>query len=168
MINNIKEKKGFSLVEIMLTLVFISFAFLPIYNLFRFGSAGTVNNIYEVTATNYASDMVNFVRELKVYQVEKLIGKSLLLKNDEDISKTFKRIGIVAPVSTKVPFVRSLEFKKFKGRNKKGLLGISGFLSDLINQRRSVANYLAKVKVEFPRNTGKGKDDVVLYTILMD
>eukprot|EP01156_Anaeramoeba_ignava_P009813 Anaeramoba_ignava/a478257_7.p2 GENE.a478257_7~~a478257_7.p2 ORF type:complete len:169 (+),score=12.07 a478257_7:1308-1814(+) len=168
MLNKSKKNKGFSLIEIMLTLVFISLAFLPIYNLFRFGSAGTANNISEVTATNYASDMVNFLRELKVYQIKDVVGKDLLLKNDEDISKTFKKIGLAPPVSAESPFLRSLELKKFKGKNKKGILGISGFLSDLINQRRAVPNYLAKVKVEFPRNTGKGKDDVTLYTIIMD
>jgi len=50
------------MIEVLVALVFVSFSFLPIYNLFRFGQLGTVSNEKEVEATNYASDLTNFMR----------------------------------------------------------------------------------------------------------
>jgi hypothetical protein len=165
-----KRKSAFSLVEVMMALIFLSFAFLPIYNLFRFGSQGTVNNVYEVTGTNYASDMVNFVRDLRFYQIEKAGGKSekIKLKNDEEIQSFFTKIDLTAPPATEKPFTRSLELTRFKGKDTRGPLGIIGVLSDLIMKRRSVPNYLIKVKVAFPRSTGGGNDDVTLYSLVVE
>lgn len=163
-------KKGFSIVEILIALIFMSLAFLPIYNLFRFGSQGTANNIHEVTANNYASDLVNFVRDLKVHQIESAAGnsKKILLNNDPDIKAFFARIGLSAPPEALHPFKRSLYMEKFKGRDTTGVVGIIGWLSDLLNKRRSVPNFMVKVRVEFPRSSGGGLDDVTLFSLVMD
>lgn len=163
-------KKGFSLIEILIALIFLSLAFLPVYNLFRFGSQGTANNIQEVTANNYASDLVNFVRDLKYYQVENAAGssKKIQLNNDADIKAFFSKINLSAPPEALHPFKRSLYLEKFKGRDSTGVAGIIGWLSDLLNQRRSVPNFLVKVKVEFPRSSGGGLDDVTLFSLVMD
>lgn len=168
------RKQAFSLIEILMALVFISLAFLPIYNLFRYGKQGTVNNLNEVIATNYASDMINFVRDLKTYQIDKMLGgpkKDVEFKTDSSIASVFKKINKIVPLAAEEPYSRSMTFSHYKGRNKKGLLGVVGWISDLINQRRSVPNYLVKVTVEFPKvNSRKGDkpDDVTLYTVVMD
>ncbi|MDD3146804.1 MAG: hypothetical protein PHD82_05835 [Candidatus Riflebacteria bacterium] len=165
------RRNAFSLVEVMIALIFMSFAFLPIYNLFRFGSQGTVNNVYEVTGTNYASDLINFVRDLRFYQIEKAGGKSdkITLKNDAEIKAFFEKIGLTAPPETIKPFERSLELSRFKGVDSRGPLGIVGWLSDLIQKRRSVPNYLIKVKVDFPRTSGgAGNDDVTLFSLVVE
>lgn len=165
------RRQAFSLVEVMIALIFLSFAFLPIYNLFRFGSQGTVNNVNEVTGTNYASDLINFVRDLRFYQIDNAGGKSekITLKNDDEIKAFFDKIGLTAPPATIAPFSRSLELSRFKGRDTRGPLGIVGWLSDLILQRRSVPNYLINVKVTFPRTSGgPGNDDVTLFSMVVE
>ena len=166
-----KKKAAFSLLEILMALVFISMAFLPIYNLFRYGKQGTVNNLNEVTATNYASDMIDFVRQLKVYQIKAMLnGKTseVAYNNDNAISSAFNKIGKVTPPKVKKPYSRSMSFKYFAGKNKRGLFGIIGWISDFINKRRSVPNYLVNVTVSFPNSIGKKRDNVTLYTIVMD
>lgn len=167
-----KHRHAFSLVEVMIALIFMSFAFLPIYNLFRFGSQGTVNNVNEVTATNYASDMINFVRELRYYQIEQAGGSSdkIKLNNDGEIKAFFQKIGLTAPPETTRPFARSLELTRFKGRDTRGPLGVIGWLSDLIHKRRSVPNYLVWVRVTFPRPAGGagGDDDVTLFSLVLE
>lgn len=164
------RKHGFSMVELMIALIFISFAFLPIYNLFRFGSQGTTNNVNEVTATNYASDMVNFVRDLRYYQIEQAGDSSdkIELNNDSEIKTFFQKIDLNAPPETRKPFVRSLKMNRFKGKDTRGPLGIIGWLSDLINKRRSVPNYLVTVKVSYPKSTGGAGDDVTLFSLVME
>jgi len=163
-------KKGFSIIEILIALIFLSLAFLPVYNLFRFGSQGTVNNIHEVTANNYASDLINFVRDLKIHQIESAAdnNKKIQLNNDEDIKAFFRRINLNAPPEALHPFKRSLYLEKFKGRDTTGVVGIIGWLSDLLNQRRSVPNFLVRVKVEFPRSSGVGLDNVTLFSMVVD
>ncbi|GAB4282124.1 MAG: hypothetical protein Kow0029_27550 [Candidatus Rifleibacteriota bacterium] len=167
---NVMFRKAFSMIEVLITMVFLSFAFLPLYNLFQFGQKGTTNNIQEVTATNYASDMINFVREIKFTDFEKAAGsvENFKLPNDEKIAAFFKRINLKVPPACEKPFQRSMEVRKFKGRDARGPLGVVGWLSDLLNKRRSVPNYLVTVMVEFPRQRGGGKDQVRLYTIVMD
>lgn len=167
---SMKHNSAFSLIEVLIALIFVSLAFLPIYNLFRFGSQGTVNNVHEVTANNYASDLVNFIRDLKVYQIDAAIGgsKKITLGNDADISNFFKKLDLAAPPSTLHPYKRILEMEKFKGRDVTGPVGIVGWISDLLNNRRSVPNYLVRVRVEFPRSSGGGMDDVTLFSLVMD
>ncbi len=165
-----KHRAAFSLVEVMIALIFLSFAFLPIYNLFRFGSQGTVNNVYEVTGTNYASDLINFVRDLRFYQIEQAGGKSdkITLKNDSEIKAFFEKIDLAAPPAAVEPFARSMEMSRFKGRATIQSSGLLPWLSDLINKRRSTPNYLVSVKVTFPRTTGGGSDDVTLFSLVVE
>ena len=89
------RRNGFSMLEIVVALVFVACAFLPIYNLFRTGSIGTASNINENIATNYASDMINFLRDLRYYQIEKADdSKKLTFSNDEETQAFFKKIVI--------------------------------------------------------------------------
>ena len=165
-----RRRHAFSLVEVMIALIFLSFAFLPVYNLFRFGSQGTVNNVYEVTGTNYASDLINFVRDLRFYQIDQAGGSSdkITLKNDDEIKAFFDKAGLKAPPAVIEPFARSLELSRFKGGDTRGILGVIGWLSDLIHKRRSVPTYLVNVKVTFPRTTGGGHDDVALFSMVVE
>ena len=164
------QRKAFSMLEILISLIVVAVAFLPIYNLFRFGSQGAVNNIYEVTASNYAADLINFVRDIRSHQIKTVAGNSnkITLSSDEQIATFFSRIGLTAPPPVKTPFSRRLELEKFSGRDVTGPAGIIGWLSDLINKRRSVPNYLICVKVEFPRMNSSEKDDVTLFSMAMD
>lgn len=165
-----RSQKAFSMVEVLVTMVFLSMAFLPIYNLFSFGQRGTTNNLNEIAATNYASDLVNFIREIKFYNFEKAAGsvENFKLSNDTQIASFFKRIGLKTPPACDKPFSRNMEVRKYKGRDTRGPLGVVGWLSDLLNKRRSVQNFMVVVQVEFPRQGGGGNDVVKLYTVVMD
>jgi hypothetical protein len=159
--------KAFSLVEILITMVFLSLAFLPLFNLFQFGTKGTTNNLNEVAATNYASDMINFVREISFFEFSRAAGtvENFRLANDSQIKAFFNRIGLKPPPDCREPFSRSIEVRKFKGKDAR----LFGWLSDWLKKRQAVPNYLVSVKVEFPRPAGPGeKDKVTLYTIVMD
>lgn len=158
------------MLEIMIALIVTAIAFLPIYNLFRFGSQGAVNNIYEVAASNYAADLTNFVRDIKAHQIKTVAGSSnkITLNSDEQIAAFFSRIGLTAPPPVKEPFSRKLELEKFSARDTTGPGSIIGWLSDLIHRRRAVSNYLICVKVAFPKMSGNEKDDVTLFSMAMD
>ena len=78
-----KYRLGFTVVEIVIALVIIAVGFLPIYNLFRQGSVGTVNTINETEATNYASDLINLCKDLRYSSVtDKVSGNERKLEND--------------------------------------------------------------------------------------
>jgi len=160
-----RKSTGFSLIEILLALVFVSFAFLPIYNLFRVGNVGAMSNVREVEATNYASDLINFLREMDFSEVENALGgdSSADLKNDEEIKAKFPNWTLTVGKD----FERSLHLQKFKG-NKAGLGGLTGLVDNIIHHRRSVPNYLAEVKVVFKKAVGANPDEVKLSTIIMD
>ena len=158
------------MIEVLISLVIVAVAVLPIYNLFMFGSQGTANNIHEVTASNYAADLINFVRDIKSHQIAAVAGSSnkITLSSDEQIATFFSRIGLTAPPPVNLPFSRRLELEKFNGRDVTGPAGILGWLSDLINKRRSVPNYLICVRVEFPRMNTSERDSVTLLSMAMD
>lgn len=161
------NNKAFSLIEILITMVFVSLAFLPLFNLFQFGQKGTKNNLHEVAATNYASDMINFVREISFSEFSRAAGsvENFRLANDGQIVAFFRRIGLKPPPACEEPFSRSMDVRKFKGKDDR----IFGWLSDWLKKRQQVHNYLVSVKVEFPRPAGnEEKDKVTLYTIVMD
>ncbi len=163
-------KNGFSLIEILVAMIFVSMAFLPIYNLFRFGSQGTVNNVNEITANNYASDLINFVRELNIDTIRSAAGnnRKISLNSDNDIKSFFRRAGVTPPTEANHPFIRSMTLEYFRGRNTLTPSGALAWLLEILNRRRSVPNFLIKVRVEYPRTTGGGKDDVTLFTLVMD
>ena len=103
------------MIEILIALVILSFGFLPIYNLFRQGSATTVNNIQENIATNYASDLINFCKDLKYYQINSATDdKKFELKNDTEIQNFFSsKLDLTAPPSVQEPFNRSVIIEKY-------------------------------------------------------
>lgn len=157
-------RRGFSMIEILLALMFVSFSFLPIYNLFRFGQAGAKSNVKEVVATNYASDLVNFLRNMTHEDVKALVssGDEVTFDDDSAIQGKFPNWNL----KTEDGFKRSLVLRKFKG-NKEGLAGLSGWWDNFINNRRSVPCYLAEVTVTFRKPAG-GDDEILLCTIIMD
>ncbi len=166
--NKERNRRAFSLIEVLVTMVFLSLAFLPLYNLFSFGQKGTTNNLQEVAATNYASDLVNLLRDLSFFEFAKAAGsvENFKLTGDGQISSFLKRINNIKPLpACEVPFSRSMEVRKFKGRDGR----LFGWISDWLKNRQAVPNYLITVKVEFPRmgNTSE-KDRVTLYTMVMD
>jgi len=158
------------MLEILIALIIAAIAFLPIYNLFRFGSQGAVNNIYEVTASNYAADLINFTRDIKAHQIKTVAGNSnkITLNSDEQIAAFFSRLDMTAPPPVNKPFSRKLELEKFAGRDATGPGGIIGWLSDLINRRQAVTSYLICVKVAYPKMNTTEKDDVTLFSMAMD
>lgn len=167
----LRRKRAFSIIEILLALIFVSFAFVPIYNLFRFGHVGTTSNINEVTATGYASDLVNFVRDLPFARVQQAMGNnsSIILENDAEIIRFFNNVGLRPPPEPSEQFTRLLFLEHFDGRDTSGIFGIPGFLRDLINDRRAVENYLIKVKVRYQRVPGaSSEEEVILYSIVME
>ena len=166
-----KQRHAFSMIEVLIALIVVSIAFLPIYNLFRFGSMGTSNNIHEVTASNYAADLVNFVRDVKAQQIAEIAGSTatkIKLDSDAQIATFFLRLGLTAPPPVNEPFSRRLELQKFDGRDTSGIAGAWGWLKDLILNRRRVPNYLICVKVAYPRMNSSEKDDVTLFSMAMD
>jgi hypothetical protein len=144
-----------------MALVFISFSFLPIYNLFRFGQVGAISNVREVEATNHASDLINFLRELGYTQLRSMVsGKNeLSLEDDEKIKSYFPNWKL--KIDPK--YSRSLALKRYAGNNH----GLQAII-DYFKMRKSVPNYLAEVKVSFKKATGVGLDDVVLHIIVTD
>mgnify|MGYP003289942253 CR=1 FL=1 len=157
------HRNGFSLLEILIALVFIACAFLPIYNAFSVGSQGTASNINENIATNYASDMINFLKDLSYDQIDKCDSSSdLEFKNDEETQAFFNKMNLKSPPTCDEPFVRSVKIHKFDRRS------LIEWFTDLWAKRTLVTSYLATVTVTFPKTTGKGNDDVTLFSLILD
>ncbi len=167
-----KLRLGFSMVEIVVSLVILAVGFLPIYNLFRQGSATATNNIQETEATNYASDIINFCKDLKYYQIDNADhSDEINLASDEDIHNFFRGMNppIEPPPEVGSPYKRSLFIKKFDKRS------IGEIFSDWRHSRQKVRSYKVRVTVTFPRMQGKANetdpnklDSVILYTMIMD
>lgn len=167
-----KYKFGFTMVEIVIAMIILVIGFFPIYNLFKQGSGTAVNNIQETIATNYASDLINFCKDLRYSLIDKyhlFNGNDnpdpLVLENDTKIIEFFKEIDdtLTPPPSVDVPFIRSLTITKFARR------GFMEWLTDLFKKRRKVPTFLIEVKVTFPRMGGRNNDDdVTLFSLIMD
>jgi hypothetical protein len=160
--NHDEMRRGFSLLEILLALVFVSFSFLPIYNLFRFGQVGAKSNVKEVEATNYASDLVNFLRNMNYTEVSTKVGSGDDFSYDGD--SAIKAVFPSWDLETGDGYTRSLVLRRFPGVR-------SGFLKNLLDsfifKRRAVPNFLAEVKVNFKKPAG-GDDEILICTIIMD
>lgn len=167
------------MLEILVALVFVSFAFLPIYNMFRFGTRGTTSNTREAEATNYASDLINFMRDRKATELKnvfkKKAGKPETLDKDDDIIAALNKmcnppgsLPVVPPIEEK-GYVRSMTVTQYTAENKKGIFGVAGWFSDSWKRRGQVMNYLISVRVAYAKPGSSDFDDeVVLYTIVMD
>lgn len=159
------------MVEILVALVFVSFSFLPIYNLFRFGQKGTVSNEKEIKATNYASDLINLIRDRKAKELDKAFGSPDVkeFKTEEEIADALKKID--ANLAIPVPeegYERSMTLQRFKGKAKISL-NIIPWLKELFNSYPAVPNYLVTVKINFAKKGQPTPDDeVCLMTIVMD
>ncbi len=163
-------RRGFSMVEILVALMFISFAFLPIYNLFRFGHHGTVSNEREIEATNYASDIINFLRTQKTQIIDQKIPEAATKEFSLTDKEFFTRFQLLADGFAMAPgYTRKLMLKKFNGSDKTGPMGVIGQVSDWWFNRVSVPNYLVHVHVKFPKGLASGhEDEVFLSSIIMD
>jgi len=164
-----KRSAAFSMVEILLALVFVSFAFLPIYNLFRFGQRGTWNNEKEIESTNYASDLINFMRDRNASELDKVFKKStktLLLPDDNVIESEIQKIdkNLVPPPKVGQEYTRSMEVTWYNGNT-----GLISAIIGWLTKKRSVPNYLIKVTVKYNvKGQMMGDDEVSLFTIVMD
>ncbi|MBF0546464.1 MAG: hypothetical protein HQM08_18605 [Candidatus Riflebacteria bacterium] len=168
-----RSKVAFSMIELLVAILFISFAFLPIYNLFRFGQRGTWSNEKEIIATNYAGDLVNFMREMSLSDLDKIfpeaLGKELKMAEAEYTSRLGK-LGLAPPVCTVVncqEFIRSMAVQRFEGRPKG--LNLVGWGTELWNKRVAVPHYLVTVVVDYYKEgMSMGQDKVTLSTMVMN
>lgn len=159
------------MVEIAIALFLVAVAFLPIYSLFSYGRQGTENNVFEVTASNYASDMINFIRDLKPEQIRKAPSFSgqteITLNDDADAEAFFKTISLVPPSKVLEPYSRKVSISDKWHKN--WLEKIWDKILDLFERRQQIDSMLARVEVTFPKpDRSKGLDKVVLYSIIMD
>ena len=145
--------------------MFITFSFLPIYNLFRFGQVGTISNVKEIEATNHASDLINFLREKSYSKVSDLVGSAndLTLKDDGEIKGKFNDWNLKVEKN----YTRSLTLQRYLG-NKAGWGGFAALIENFTKHRRAVPNFLAEVKITFKKSTNGPQDEVKLSTIIMD
>ena len=158
-----KYRFGFSVVEIIIALVIIAVGFLPIYNLFRQGSAGTMNTVHETLATNYASDLINLCKDIHYSDIKENVSEEeKKLDDDSQINDFFTSIDITPPPSVEKPFTRKMKLTRYDRRR------FMEWIKDLFAGRKKVDSYLVEVTVTFPRMSGNGEDEVSLYTLILD
>ena len=151
------------MVEIIIALVIIAIGFLPIYNLFRQSSAGTMNTVHETIATNYASDLINLCKDIRYADVkDKVSEEKRTFENDTEISEFITGLDFVPPPPVEKPFTRKMTLTRYDRRR------FTEWLSDLFSGRKKVDSYLVEVTVLFPRMSGSGQDEVSLFTLIMD
>ncbi|MDD2624990.1 MAG: prepilin-type N-terminal cleavage/methylation domain-containing protein [Candidatus Riflebacteria bacterium] len=159
------NRRAFTMIEVVVAVMLIAMAFVPMLNLFKFGSQGTVNNVNEVTATNYASDLVNFVREIQHYKLEEVIKDKIELSGDTKIKDFFtQQLKLNPPPLVEEPFERSIEIKRYDGAPKNWL----GAIIAVIKKRQVVNSFLFSVTVTFPRPSKSGKDKVKLFSMVVE
>ncbi len=177
-----KSKSGFSMIEIVISLIILAVGFFPVYNLFRQGSAGTANTVQETVATNYASDLINFCKDLRYTQL-KDVGN---IQDDTPYSDSqFQTIidqyrqdpnaSEEANTELKIPnideeeailYKRTITFTDFPLPTKqnpgfwqriwqkiKDAIGVGG--REEQERRNYVPSYKVTVKVQFPKGNGK-------------
>ena len=158
-----KFRFGFTVVEIVIALVIIAVGFLPIYNLFRTSSAGTMNTVHETIATNYASDLINLCKDIRYSDVkDKVSEEKRSLNNDAEISAFISELGFTPPTAVEKPFTRKMTLTRYDRRR------FMEWLKDLFSGRKKVDSYLVEVTVLFPRMNGGGEDEISLFTLIMD
>ena len=158
-----KYKLGFTVVEIVIALVIIAVGFLPIYNLFRQSSAGTMNTVHETIATNYASDLINLCKDIRYADVkDKVSEEKRSFENDTEIIDFIKDLDFTPPTEVEKPFNRKMTLTRYDRRR------FMEWLKDLFSGRKKVDSYLVEVSVSFPRMNGSGLDEVSMYTLIMD
>jgi hypothetical protein len=168
--NALVPRGAFSMIEILIALMFISLAFLPMFHLFRFGQRGTWSNEKEILATNHAADLLNFVRELSVAQIDSCVpkadqGVTLTDTIFQDILKD--RLNLTLPPSdARIGFaLRTLTLIRFPGSSQ----GASGQPGSWFYDRSCVPNFLVSVEVDYHhQGFSMGSDRVVLRTIITD
>lgn len=162
--------RGFSMIELLVALMFISFAFLPIYNLFRFGQRGTWSNEKEIVATNHAADLINFFREMTVADLDKCFPNADrgITVSDTQLQTVLKSKMNLAPPPTELSaqdYARKTTLVKFAGKG----AGILGSVGDWYYEKSRVPNYLVTVEVDYhKKGMSMGDDKVVLSTIVLD
>ena len=181
------------MIEILVGLVILSFGLLPIYNLFKQGRDETVNNVQETIATNYASDVINFCKEIRYSDLKKAVEEEGGLDSDKtftfydegndtahkptsnaaSLQKFFEEnenLKFIAPtLIEEKAYNRILKIKDCGREKKTGLAGLWQSIKDFFSKTCYVSAYLATVTVSFPRNQNKKiEDKVILYTLILD
>ena len=158
-----KHRFGFTVVEIIIALVIIAVGFLPIYNLFRQSSSGTMNTVNETIATNYASDLINLCKDIRYSDVkDKVSEEKRNFADDTEISAFITDLGFTPPTPVDEPFKRKMILTRYDRRR------FIEWVKDLFSGRKKVDSYLVEVSVVFPRMNGSGEDEVSLYTLILD
>lgn len=184
-----KKSNGFTVIEILIALVIITAGFLPIYNLFKQGTANTLNNVQETIATNYASDLINFCKDLKYQDIKNELsshsdtalkfydaGNSENHREGQKIQEFFNYRNNVPPKIDK-PFNRILILDEWdvNAEYQPSGSGLIGLFKRIVNtfmnwilKRKKVPCYIVEVTVFFPRSHGAAEDEVTLFSLILD
>ncbi len=143
--------RGFTLIELLLALLILSFAFLPMFNLFRYGAEGTQSTRMETEGANYAGDILNAFRTLSYQEVKTQLGadlsgspKSHAYTDAEICGKLKQRFKLEIPL-VKKPFSRQVTIVEFQGQANT-LLGI---LIEKLRRLQAVPCFLVIVDIDF-------------------
>ena len=138
--------RGFTIIELLMALLFMSFAFLPIFNLFRFGQEGAQSSKMEVEGTNYASDILNAFRTLSVAEIRtRLKPTDNVPYTDDAICNQLSTLfGINLP-RVKSPFRRTVTLVQFAGQAGTFI----GAIVEWIKQLQKVPCYLVIVDIDY-------------------
>lgn len=141
--------RGFSYIEVMIALSVLTLGLIPILSIFTSTSKGTASTIEELTATNYASEIID---NLSIYKYDEL--PEISARTDFDSLKNtpfFARMRISPLKSGYKRFVKiyekSAHFKKPPGAN-----------AEMIRQIEKICSFkVMEVSVEYSENAGNGK-----------
>ena len=171
-------KKAFTIAEIAVALFVIACAFIPMFNLYKFSSRGTSNNINEIVATGYASDLINCVRDVPYRTLKKIVGESVKggeVKEKEwdeahledffsETNSNTPKMNDEEKKSANVSYERTLKITHFHGEPE----GIIATLFSKIKKQQTIPSYLITVSVDFPSLSRKGKEKAVLYSVVVE
>ncbi len=141
--------RGFSYVEVMIALAVLALGIIPIFSIFTSTSKGTAATIEELTATNFANEIID---NLSAYKYGEL--PSVQARTDFDSLKNdpfFARLRVSPIKAGYKRFVRiyekSAHFKKPAGAD-----------AEIIKQLEKICSFkVIEVSIEYAEETGGGK-----------
>lgn len=143
------HRRGFSYIEVMIALTVLMLGLIPIFSIFTSTSKGTAATIEELTANNYANEIID---NLSAFKYDEL--PEVFTRTDFDSLKElpfFKRLRVSSLKPGYKRFVKiyqkSASFKKPPGAD-----------AEVIKQIEKICSFkIMEVSVEYPENAGDGK-----------
>lgn len=141
--------RGFSYIEVMIALAVLTLGIIPVLSIFTSTSKGTAATIEELTATNYANEIID---NLSVYKYDEL--PEVLVKTDFDSLKSepfFSRMR-VSPIKAGYKrfvkiYQKTAHFKTPPGAD-----------AEMIKQIEKICSFkVIEVLVEYQESAGGGK-----------